>query len=499
MQGHRERPYPTNSEKARLQRETNLTVRQLDTWFANARRRRQTHSRSRKKAGKDISNIATALDHCQSNVIRNNVGPQSSSMHGFEAAAALLEPPGDQRIFHCTFCTEDFATEYNWTRHETSVHLPLKRFICCPTSPVRQDLATGHTMCTYCDARDPSSEHTDSHNHNSCQARPPEARIFTRADHLRQHLRWVHDCDLLPHMDKWLLQAEYVNSRCGFCGDRFARWTARNDHIAMHYRNGCQIDSWKGCRGLDSAVSTQVLAAMPPYLIGVEKQGQRALQSLRTSSGPLPSCAESDGCNGSTVNSRLEILVRELQALVIHYSAQGHSISDQALRDHAWSISPLPKTYTAADSPEWLDLFKRAYCLDILPVRRNLQIAHVADDLEVYHDLGLRIPSTSRHRESALSVLFQSRGPVEKTDLRFSSVAISVLQALPFETLSEPWPDAGVLGSTRITRDRVFSEVIRFQIHHPMRTDHMIGHESHRQVEEDNDLLGLQDISDSAV
>lgn len=126
-------------------------------------------------------------------------------------------------------------------------------------------------------------------------------------------------------------------------------------------------------------------------------------------------------------------------------------------------------------------------------------MAHVADDLEVYHDLGLRIPSVSRHRESALSVLFQSRGPVEKTDLRFSSVAIPILQALPFETISEPWPDAGVLGSKRITRDCVFSGVVQFQIHHPMTTDHMIDHESHHQVEEDNDLLGSHYISGSAV
>ena len=101
-------------------------------------------------------------------------------------------------------------------------------------------------------------------------------------------------------------------------------------------------------------------------------------------------------------------------------------------------------------------------------------MALVADDLEVYHDLGLCIPSDSRHRERALSVMFQNHGPVEKTDLRFSSVAISVLQALPFETISEPWPDAGVLGSKIITGDRVFSGVVRFQIHHPMTTDHMI-------------------------
>lgn len=177
----------------------------------------------------------------------------------------------------------------------------------------------------------------------------------------------------------------------------------------------------------------------------------------------------------------------------MHYSAQGHSISDQALRHHAWSIDSLSNTSTAADNPEWLDLFKRAYCLDILPVRRSLQTAHVADDLEVYHDLGLLIPGASRHREHSVHVLFQSRGPVEKTDLRFSSIAIPFLQALPFETVSEPWPDAGVLGSSIISRDRIFSGVIRLQIHHPITPDCRVVEECRRLPEDGNNLIESQD------
>ena len=148
---------------------------------------------------------------------------------------------------------------------------------------------------------------------------------------------------------------------------------------------------------------------------------------------------------------------------------------------------------TAADNPEWLDLFEKANRLDILPARRSLRTAYVADDLEVYHDLGLTIPSASRHCNCSPHVLFQSCGPVKKTDLRFSSIAIPILQALPFETISEPWPDAGVLGSNIISRDQVFSGVIRLQIHHPITPGCRIVEECRRSLEDGMSSIESQD------
>ena len=47
---------------------------------------------------------------------------------------------------------------------------------------------------------------------------------------------------------------------------------------------------------------------------------------------------------------------------------------------------------TAADNPEWLDLFKKAHGLDFIPSAVGGQGEQVPEDLETYGDLGLRIP-----------------------------------------------------------------------------------------------------------
>lgn len=55
--------------------------------------------------------------------------------------------------------------------------------------------------------------------------------------------------------------------------------------------------------------------------------------------------------------------------------------------DDAWN-------QTAADNPEWLDLFKKAHGLDFIPSAIGGQGTQVPEDLETYTDLGLRIPFT---------------------------------------------------------------------------------------------------------
>jgi hypothetical protein len=75
---------------------------------------------------------------------------------------------------------------------------------------------------------------------------------------------------MLDSMDVWKSEAAYIKSRCGFCKQDFTRWQDRIDHLAKHFRDGAQMNHWKGCRGLDPAVAAQVTNAMPPYLIGNE-------------------------------------------------------------------------------------------------------------------------------------------------------------------------------------------------------------------------------------
>lgn len=202
------------------------------------------------------------------------------------------------RPFQCTFCTDTFKSKYDWTRHEKSLHLSLEKWICAPQGPVVQDPTTGQPRCAYCDEADPSAAHLETHNHRQCAEKGVDARTFFRKDHLRQHLRLLHglgcsaagspksssaaddsttatttatkSLPLPPAMDTWRATIVSVNSRCGFCAQRFSTWQERVDHLTAHFKAGARMRDWKGCRGLDPAVAAQVTNAMPPYLIGME-------------------------------------------------------------------------------------------------------------------------------------------------------------------------------------------------------------------------------------
>jgi hypothetical protein len=436
---HQENPYPSAAEKANLQEITGLDVRQLNTWFANYRRRKPAGGSS-----KDAPNSAPRLT--------------SDPVHGGSMIAEqnITRQPLQKR-FQCTFCTDTFTTKYDWTRHELSLHLPLKRYICCPFSAVQQCPHTGGQICAYCGFTSPTAEHTASHSHQYCQSRDPDARIFLRKDHFRQHLRSVHECDMLPHMNHWLLEAMWVNSRCGFCGQRFTMWNERSEHIAGHYKSGYHVGMWKGCRGLDCAVSAQVTAAMPPFLIGLER--------LR----PFPFSASNAKRHPGLPNSRSwEFLVAGLHRLIKQRVSQSRPVSDQELQAEARFLtygSANTEISTAADNPEWLDLFKKAYSLDILAFLTEDQDPRTAEDLEVYHDLGILIPPLSQEQHtSAFFALFQGDGPTPKAYLRFSASRIPLQKALPFETIAGPWPAAGHLGDTLIVAEWVFRKTLGVQL-----------------------------------
>ena len=105
-----------------------------------------------------------------------------------------------KRIFQCTFCTDTFKSKYDWTRHEKSLHLSLEKWICAPLGPVITDITTSGSRCVYCDASEPTKEHIELHNHRQCEEKGIEARTFFRKDHLRQHMRLVHECELTASM-----------------------------------------------------------------------------------------------------------------------------------------------------------------------------------------------------------------------------------------------------------------------------------------------------------
>jgi hypothetical protein len=445
IEAHQAHPYPTNNDRASLQTKTNLSIQQINNWFANARRRRHRVRVTRSQ------HDGHAVLHASHDILSDLQTTRFTST----------------KIYHCTFCTDVLATKYDWIRHELSVHLPLKRYICCPFSPITTDSATNEDGCAYCGQKDTTAEHLALHNHSSCQSRPPKARIFYRKDHLKQHLQSVHGCGLLPRMEEeWMLEAVYVNSRCGFCGMRFSLWNERNEHIALHYKQGRRIEEWKGCRGLDSDVAALVTHAMPPFLIG-----QPDISPFYTSlMGHEPNRSRVHYQGEETI---WDSLVATLQKLVRQSSSQHLMVSDRTLQSHArrtiyGSADSCGKT--PADNPEWLDLFKRSYSLSLLPDSTAKSYGSVAEDLEVYQDLGIRLPSTLQmtERSYALMKLFSSDGPLAKRYHRFSSVEIPLHLARAFETIAMPWPDAGIVGDVVDMKEMLFLRSLDLVVNPPV-------------------------------
>ncbi|KZL79151.1 c2h2 type zinc finger domain-containing protein [Colletotrichum incanum] len=169
--------------------------------------------------------------------------------------------------YQCTFCTETFRTKHDWQRHEKSLHMPLERWVCSPNGPRDLNPETSETCCVFCGEVEPSQAHIDSHNPSACQE-----RTFNRKDHLKQHIRLVHNAGLLDWSAKlWKITVPDIQSRCGFCGVSLDTWNIRADHLADHFKMGSDMADWKGDWGFGDAVLDMVENAIPPYLIEYER------------------------------------------------------------------------------------------------------------------------------------------------------------------------------------------------------------------------------------
>ncbi|PGH01736.1 hypothetical protein GX51_05052 [Blastomyces parvus] len=117
---------------------------------------------------------------------------------------------------------------------------------------------------------------------HECGEKPAAFRTFYRGDHLCQHLRLVHGVTkFIPPMEKWKSQVTHIKSRCGFCGQTFAVWFERNDHIAHYFHEGALMIDWRGCGGLDPAVVLAVENSTASYLIGTESTGIEPFSASR--------------------------------------------------------------------------------------------------------------------------------------------------------------------------------------------------------------------------
>lgn len=169
--------------------------------------------------------------------------------------------------YQCTFCTQSFKKKHDWARHEKSVHLTLDSWICTPNlSDVHRASELQASECPFCDVLFPTPAHWEEHDFQICAVKPVGERSFSRKDYLWQHLRKFHGCTKLPvsDLDAWRGSGADVESRCGFCGSSLSTWSARVDHLAIHFKKGSRMDQWEGDWGLDvSALAVLRNAVLP--------------------------------------------------------------------------------------------------------------------------------------------------------------------------------------------------------------------------------------------
>ncbi|KAK7539793.1 uncharacterized protein J3D65DRAFT_619834 [Phyllosticta citribraziliensis] len=343
------------------------------------------------------------------------------------------QKPGEdgRRMFQCTFCTDTFKSKYDWSRHEKSLHLSLEKWICAPLGPVITCTASGQRKCVFCEKIDPSKEHLENHNWTACEEKSPEQRTFYRKDHLRQHMRLMHDCKLNELMESWKSETTYIRSRCGFCRKTFDTWQDRVDHLAKEFRNGALMKDWKGCRGFDPQVALLVTNAMPPYLIGSEsktpnpfKASEPASLAWHLSAVPDPgvnryetvanagffhpdqeyawaSILQQEGIGpttslpsnnmptaGAMSATAWEILTVRLGRYTKMQMSHGITPTDNMLQREARRIiydEDDGWEQTAADNPEWLELFKKAH--GIIDAGNNFDRGDTLEDLGMLGDV----------------------------------------------------------------------------------------------------------------
>ncbi|KAL2824085.1 hypothetical protein BDW59DRAFT_87931 [Aspergillus cavernicola] len=290
------------------------------------------------------------------------------------------------RIFQCTFCADSFQTKYDWQRHEKSLHLALEKWTCSPHGGVA--FLNGANRCVFCMAANPDNDHLEAHNYSCCAEKTVPERTFYRKDHLNQHLRLMHNVRFDPSMDKWRSHTSEIISRCGFCGITLTTWKGRADHLATHFKNGADMGQWQGDWGFEPVVEGLVENAMPPYLIGQERNSLNPLKvSERNIGAPGLNIPDDADC--------FDRLKRELTAFIQQILANGAIPTDQMIQDQGRRViygSDDPWNQTCADNPIWLSLIKRDTGLEPELGSEHIQFANLGMQPPYASQEGLRRP-----------------------------------------------------------------------------------------------------------
>ncbi|OGE49988.1 hypothetical protein PENARI_c019G07435 [Penicillium arizonense] len=331
---------------------------------------------------------------------RNSMQSENSGISGSSRNSSTLRPrkprgrvtnprsgkprTDHKRIFCCTFCCDRFKSKYDWTRHEKSLHLNLETWVCAPYGGSVFSMTTRRPHCAYCHALEPNADHLEQHHHLACHGDPTEPRVFRRKDHLVQHLRLVHELDVMPLVDDWKLVTQDFTSRCGICDQRMNSWNERADHIAAHYKEGATMVQWHGEHEFPPAIAAQVTNALPPYLIGSESLSlvpfsatdsncRDHFQQISSNAGmgqkvddpqPHQSLPESFSSQ-SELSSFTQILTMHLSRYAQAQMKQGVIPTDDMFQQESRRLLYNCEdswNQTAADNDQWLSAFRRLHC-----------------------------------------------------------------------------------------------------------------------------------------
>ncbi|KAI9368321.1 hypothetical protein BJX61DRAFT_229756 [Aspergillus egyptiacus] len=289
------------------------------------------------------------------------------------------------RIFQCTFCADSFQTKYDWQRHEKSLHLALEKWTCSPHGGLV--FLNGANRCVFCMAANPDNDHLEAHNYSCCAEKSVAERTFYRKDHLNQHLRLMHNARFNPSMDIWRSHTTEIISRCGFCGITLTTWKGRADHLATHFKEGADMGQWQGDWGFEPAVQSLVENAMPPYLIGQERNTLDPFKISGRSAEPGLTVPDDVNC--------FERLRRELIAFIHQNTANGIMPTDGMIQDQGRRViygSDDPWNQTCADNPIWLSVLKRDAGIEPASGSEHMQFANLGMQPPFASKEGLRRP-----------------------------------------------------------------------------------------------------------
>ncbi|KAF2752637.1 hypothetical protein EJ05DRAFT_542512 [Pseudovirgaria hyperparasitica] len=265
-------PYLTRQESEELAALTDLSVRQVQVYFANARARKLCRGQAKASAGtKSVKKLGKDSDLCSphSNLdpIQNYRPPKKRRLKKSQriqpdlTASLLRTPSSPDHIFQCTFCVQDFKRRYDWERHEQTIHLRLQQWICMPEQAVTSSSIAKKTQCVFGGMNSPTSLHLQSHDLCQCIKKEESRRTFTRKDKFIKHIENCHKIfnpneDILSRFSKPQIEPSYW---CGICGYLLNSWKHRVTHISEHFKRGEDMRFWMAVPG---AVHTLTLSSL---------------------------------------------------------------------------------------------------------------------------------------------------------------------------------------------------------------------------------------------